>query len=240
MPLTICCSSSKCNSFEPLYPEICEKLSLNTIKIQSRWTTCSRCRPTLRGNQEQRHPDLRQLSIRIATLRPRTTKTKSLPSRTGGTTDSRTDQRGRTRGHLSAAIILTPVPEATLTGTANTISTARSRIVPKKSAGKESERLNRLQISKDGAYWTKVYVTSNGNSEQQETGAGASFTLKSLMTPLIQAPRVIPQLILSLCTILIATCYKLFEIMTPFNGDKISPRLAVRAGNKTFSWLFDT
>ncbi len=28
--------------------------------------------------------------------------------------------------------------------------------------------------------------------------------------------------------------------MTPFNGDKIRPRLAVRGGNKTFSWLFDT
>jgi len=28
--------------------------------------------------------------------------------------------------------------------------------------------------------------------------------------------------------------------MTPFNGDKIRPRLSVRAGNKTFSWLFDT
>jgi hypothetical protein len=28
--------------------------------------------------------------------------------------------------------------------------------------------------------------------------------------------------------------------MTPFNGDKIRPRLAVRAGEKTFSWLFDT
>ncbi len=27
--------------------------------------------------------------------------------------------------------------------------------------------------------------------------------------------------------------------MTPFNGDKIRPRLAVRAGNKIFSWLFD-
>ncbi len=43
----------------------------------------------------------------------------------------------------------------------------------------------------------------------------------SLMTPLIQAPSVIPQLILSLCTISIATYNKLFEIMTPFNGDKI-------------------
>ncbi len=28
--------------------------------------------------------------------------------------------------------------------------------------------------------------------------------------------------------------------MTPFNGDKIRPRLAVRAGDKTLSWLFDT
>ncbi len=35
-------------------------------------------------------------------------------------------------------------------------------------------------------------------------------------------------------------CNKLFEIMTPFNGDKIRPRLAVKAGDKTFSWLFDT
>ncbi len=28
--------------------------------------------------------------------------------------------------------------------------------------------------------------------------------------------------------------------MTPFNWDKIRPILAVRAGNKTFSWFFDT
>jgi hypothetical protein len=48
------------------------------------------------------------------------------------------------------------------------------------------------------------------------------------MTPLIQAPSVIPQLILSLCTISIATCNKLFEIMTPFNGVKIRPRLAIK------------
>jgi hypothetical protein len=47
------------------------------------------------------------------------------------------------------------------------------------------------------------------------------------MTPLIQAPSVIPQLILSLCTISIATFNKLFEIMMPFNGDKIRPRLAL-------------
>ncbi len=28
--------------------------------------------------------------------------------------------------------------------------------------------------------------------------------------------------------------------MTPFNWDKIRPILAVKAGDKTFSWLFDT
>ncbi len=28
--------------------------------------------------------------------------------------------------------------------------------------------------------------------------------------------------------------------MMPFNGDKIRPRLAVRAGTKTFCWFFDT
>ncbi len=39
---------------------------------------------------------------------------------------------------------------------------------------------------------------------------------------------------------MIATNNKLFEIMMPFNGDKIRPRLTVKAENKTFSWLFDT
>jgi hypothetical protein len=39
------------------------------------------------------------------------------------------------------------------------------------------------------------------------------------MTPLIQAPSVIPQIILSLCTVSIVTCNKLFENMTLFNGD---------------------
>jgi len=28
--------------------------------------------------------------------------------------------------------------------------------------------------------------------------------------------------------------------MTPFNGDKIRPRVTARAGGKMFSWLFDT
>ncbi len=60
------------------------------------------------------------------------------------------------------------------------------------------------------------------------------------MAPLIHAPSVIPQLILSLCALSIATCIKFFNQMTPFNGDKIRPRIMARAGGKTFSWLFDT
>jgi hypothetical protein len=41
------------------------------------------------------------------------------------------------------------------------------------------------------------------------------------MTPLIQAPSIIPQLILSLCTISIATCNKLFEINSLLIGIKL-------------------
>jgi hypothetical protein len=28
--------------------------------------------------------------------------------------------------------------------------------------------------------------------------------------------------------------------MTPFNGDRVRPRVTARAAGKTFSWLFDT
>jgi len=47
--------------------------------------------------------------------------------------------------HLSAAIILTQVPEATQTGLANTVSTVKSR----RSAGKESKRINCVKTNKD-------------------------------------------------------------------------------------------
>jgi len=60
------------------------------------------------------------------------------------------------------------------------------------------------------------------------------------MEPLRQAPFVIPQIIMSLCTISIATCNKLCEIMTPFHGDKKRPRINVTTGDTTFNWLFDT
>ncbi len=60
------------------------------------------------------------------------------------------------------------------------------------------------------------------------------------MAPLIDAPIVIPQLILNLCAVSITTCNKFSNQMTPFNGEKIRPRVTARAGGKTFSWLFDT
>ena len=45
------------------------------------------------------------------------------------------------------------------------------------------------------------------------------------MTPLMNAPSVIPQLILNLCTVSIATCNKIFNQMTPFNGTEFDLEL---------------
>jgi hypothetical protein len=46
------------------------------------------------------------------------------------------------------------------------------------------------------------------------------------MEPLLQAPAVIPQIIISLCAVSIVTYKKLSEIMTPFHGgNKIRPRI---------------
>jgi hypothetical protein len=59
------------------------------------------------------------------------------------------------------------------------------------------------------------------------------------MTPLIQAPSVIPQLILSLCTVSIATCNKLFENMTLFNGDHKDTTIIGTINGKNFYWKID-
>ncbi len=60
------------------------------------------------------------------------------------------------------------------------------------------------------------------------------------MAPFMTPPSVIPQLILNLCAVSIATCNKFFNQMTIFKGAKVRPRLTARAGGKAFSWLFDT
>jgi hypothetical protein len=57
----------------------------------------------------------------------------------------------------------------------------------------------------------------------------------------LQAPAVIPQIIMSLCAVSIMTCNKLSEIMMPVHGgNKIRPRINVAMGKTTFNWLFDT
>ncbi len=60
------------------------------------------------------------------------------------------------------------------------------------------------------------------------------------MTPLIQAPSVIPQLILSLCTVSIATCNKLFENMMLFNGEQKDTQIIGTVNGKNFYWKIDT
>ena len=60
------------------------------------------------------------------------------------------------------------------------------------------------------------------------------------MTPLIQAPSVIPQLILSLCTVSIATCNKFFENMTLFNGDHEKSKITSTVNKKNFYLILDT
>jgi len=62
----------------------------------------------------------------------------------------------------------------------------------------------------------------------------------SLMTPLINAPYIIPQLILTLCSVSIATINQIAEVMNPFNGDTIRPRINGRTNNYTTSYLVDT
>jgi hypothetical protein len=60
------------------------------------------------------------------------------------------------------------------------------------------------------------------------------------MTPLTQAPSIIPQLILSLCTVSIATCNKPFANMTPFYGDKSKSKISGTINTKNLYWVIDT
>jgi hypothetical protein len=60
------------------------------------------------------------------------------------------------------------------------------------------------------------------------------------MTPLIQAPSIIPQIIVSLCTVSIATCNKLFENMTLFNGDHKDTKIISTVNENNFYWKIDT
>jgi hypothetical protein len=60
------------------------------------------------------------------------------------------------------------------------------------------------------------------------------------MTSLIQAQSVIPQIILSLSTVSIATCNKLFENMTPFMGTRTNLEFSGTINTKNFFCTIDT
>ena len=47
---------------------------------------------------------------------------------------------------------------------------------------------------------------------------GTGFSVLSLIEPLLQAPAIISQIIMSLCAVSIVTYNKLSEIMMPFHG----------------------
>jgi hypothetical protein len=83
-------------------------------------------------------------------------------------------------------------------------------------------------------YWLKRYK----QEEQTQKATTTISALKGLMTPLIQSPLVIPQLIQNLDMVSIAACNKLFKVLAP--GNRVQLRLNVQASNQTSSWLFDT
>ncbi len=64
-------------------------------------------------------------------------------------------------------------------------------------------------------------------------GGGSPLILLPVLGWFLDAA-VIPQLILSLCTMSIATCNKLFENMTLFNGDQKDTKIIGTVNGKTF------
>jgi hypothetical protein len=64
------------------------------------------------------------------------------------------------------------------------------------------------------------------------------LALTNYVTPLMGSRSVLTQIILNLCLASLMTCNKIYDIFAP--GEKIRPRVNVRTGNQTTSWLFDT
>jgi hypothetical protein len=65
----------KMQLFRAALPRDLQKAVLDTTKIRSRWTTCTRWRPTLKGSQDPKPLDPWQPLMRIATRRPRMKRT---------------------------------------------------------------------------------------------------------------------------------------------------------------------
>jgi hypothetical protein len=164
----------------------------------------------------------------------------------------------------------TQVGVATIIRTGSSATSARSKGIDKRSAGKGSRKTNHAEMHKDknigrgSTSWMRTQTrrwstpsttrTSDFRTETvpltlpefsidqelQPFPAIFGFSVKSWMTPLIQAPSIIPQLILSLCTMSIATCNRLFENMTAFYGDKNKTKIFGSVNGKTFYWRIDT
>jgi hypothetical protein len=71
------------------------------------------------------------------------------PSKTSELTGFRTDIGTRTKVSHNATTAIIPAPEITGAGTGNTVSTAKSRIIPKKNAERESKTLSRAKTNMD-------------------------------------------------------------------------------------------
>jgi hypothetical protein len=103
-------------------------------------------------------------------------------------------------------------------GTTKLASFAKFWATDRRNAGKESIPTNPGLIPIDDVFGPKSTQWISRHLLQMPTDKLKQFFRQSLMEPLHQAPAIIPQLIMSLCTFSIATCNKLCEIMTLFMG----------------------
>jgi len=83
-------------------------------------------------------------------------------------------------------------------------------------------------------YWPRRYT----DEETTQEPISPISALTNYVTPLMGSRSVLTQNILNLCLATLKTCNKIYDIFAP--GEKIRPRVNVRAGNQTTSWLFDT
>lgn len=91
----------------------------------------------------------------------------------------------------------------------------------KMNACAESDRTNHSRPNKAELIGQKCLWWIITEITQKTKGTAAGFWLMSLMAPLIQAIRVIPQLILSLCSTSIATCSNFLKSWHPLMGIKL-------------------
>jgi hypothetical protein len=85
-------------------------------------------------------------------------------------------------------------------------------------------------------YWPKRYTDENDTQGQGPTSPISA--LKIYVTPLLGSRSVLTQIIPNLCQASLMTCSKIYNIIAP--GEKVRPRINIRTGNQTKSWLFDT